>query len=176
MRDAETDGDRAALLLGQATCYSHVGEIAKSLELLNSARQAGQGHRDVLSQVALAEAGAQVLTGEYQLACNSYASIRTEYHDLLAEDEGFAVELDSRLACALVNAARFDEAIPTLRRLLERDDISDRQWLQIHLGSALANTAHLQEAQSLYLEAATGPDSAYSRTALEYLSAIGSAQ
>jgi tetratricopeptide (TPR) repeat protein len=170
MEDAESDRDRAVILLGKATCYSHVGDVSKSLEFINSAKKLAAEHRDIMSQIAMSDAGLRVLTKEYSLACEKFRAVRAEYADFLAEDDEFAVELDSRFAAALVDAGRCEEAIPILQRLLSRAELPDRQWLQIYLGTALANTGRAQEAQTLYFAAANGPDSKLAQTALEYAS------
>jgi thioredoxin-like negative regulator of GroEL len=59
--EAESDRDRAAIVLGEATCYAQLGDLAKSRELLESAKGYAQADRDVLSQVELAEGALQVL-------------------------------------------------------------------------------------------------------------------
>jgi len=69
--DAETDSDRAAIVLGEASCYSQLGDIAKSRELLESARIYAQEDRGVLSQVNLSEAILYALEKKYDLACES---------------------------------------------------------------------------------------------------------
>jgi tetratricopeptide (TPR) repeat protein len=173
MKDAESDADRSAILLGKATCYSHVGDLTKSREFIEAAKQLATGQREIMLQISMSEASLRVLTKEYGLACEKFATVKDEYSDVLAEDSESAVELDLRFAAALVDARRYDDAIPLLRRLLSRTEIPDRQWLQIYLGTALASTGKEKEAQEVYFAAASGPDSNLAKTALEYASAAG---
>jgi hypothetical protein len=56
MSEAESDIDRAVILLGESSCYAQLGNIAKSRKLLESAKTYSQGDRVALSQVGLAEA------------------------------------------------------------------------------------------------------------------------
>jgi tetratricopeptide (TPR) repeat protein len=175
MSEAESDIDRAAILLGESSCYAQLGNIAKSRELLESAKTYAQGDRVALSQVALAEASIDAQCKDYKLACEKFASVKSEYHDLLiqAEHDDFLIELDSRYACALVDAGEFSAAEPVFRKLFERDELEDRQRLQVYFSVALWRLGHAGEAQSLLFEAAKGHDTALSQTALEYLADIG---
>jgi tetratricopeptide (TPR) repeat protein len=173
MNDAESNADRAAILLGKATCYSHVRDVTKALEFIEAAKRLAAGHREIMLQIGMSDASLHVLTKEYELACEKFGAVKKEYSDLLAEDSESAVELDSRFAGALADAGRYGEAIPVLRRLLDRPELPDRQWLQIYLGTALASTGNSKEAQQMYLSAASGPDSNLAQTALEYASATG---
>ena len=128
MSEAESDIDRAAILLGESSCHAQLGNIAKSRELLESARTYSQGNRVALSQVSLAEASIDAQCKDYKLACEKFASVKSEYHDLLVQTEhdDFSVELDSRYACALVDAGEFSAAVPLFRKLFERDELEDR--------------------------------------------------
>jgi hypothetical protein len=65
---------------------------------LKSAKIYAQGNRTVFSQVALAEASLDAQSKDYELACEKFASLKSEYHDLLVQPEhdDFALELDSR--------------------------------------------------------------------------------
>jgi|SRR5580704_8083987 hypothetical protein len=92
------DSDRAAIVLGEASCHSQLGNVTKSRELLKSAKIYAQGNRTVFSQVALAEASLDAQSKDYELACEKFASLKSEYHDLLVQPEhdDFALELDSR--------------------------------------------------------------------------------
>jgi tetratricopeptide (TPR) repeat protein len=171
MPEAESDSDRAAIVLGESSCYSRLGDLGKSRELLELAKTYAQGDRSVFSQVALAEASLCTLSKEYELACEKFASVKSAYHDLLVQPEhdDFALELDSRFACALVDVGKFSEAVPLFRKLFERDGLEDRQRLQVYFSVALARTGHFSEAQVLLFEAAKGKDAALCQTALEYL-------
>ena len=174
MSEAESDIDRAVILLGESSCYAQLGNIGKSRELLESARTYSQGSRVVLSQVSLAEASIDAQCKDYKLACEKFASLKSEYHDLLVQTEhdDFSVELDSRYACALVDAGEFSAAVSLFRNLFERDGLEDRQRLQVYFSVALWRLGHTGEAQSLLFEAAKGQDTALSQTALEYLAEI----
>jgi tetratricopeptide (TPR) repeat protein len=173
--DAETDSERATILMGESSCYCALGDFAKTFELLESAKKLAQDDRAILSQVELSEAGARVAHGESELACRQYFSIKSEYHDLLAEDEEFAVELDSRLACALVQVGRNREAIPLFRKVIENPNV-EMQWLQLFLGAALANVDEAAEARLHLYAAAKGQNSKWSKSALEHLSAMEGTQ
>jgi hypothetical protein len=176
MSGAESDRDRAAIVLGEASCYSQFGDLAKSRELLESARAYARGHRDLLSQVALAEASLDAQNKEYGLACQKFVSMKSEYRDLLAEHDDFALELDSRLACAFVDAKRYGDAVPVFRRLFERQELEDKQRLQVFFSVALISTGQIAEAQPLLVAATKGGDATLSKTALEYLTGIEKAQ
>jgi tetratricopeptide (TPR) repeat protein len=174
MTDAESDIDRAALVLGQATCHSHLGNASKSAELLRLARKYAGEDRLILSQVALSEASLHALKREYEAACGQYKSIKSEYHDLLVrpEHEDFAMELDSRLACTLVDAERYNEALPIFRKLFEHTTLEDKQRLQLFFSFALFRTGRITEAQPILFEAARGEDRNLAQTALGYLAKI----
>ena len=174
MSEAESDIDRAAILLGESSCHAQLGNIAKSRELLESARTYSQGNRVALSQVSLAEASIDAQCKDYKLACEKFASVKSEYQDLLVQTEhdDFSVELDSRYACAHVDAGEFSAAVPLFRKLFERDELEDRQRLQVYFSLALWRLGHGGEAKSLLFEAAKGQDTALSQTALEYLAEI----
>ena len=175
LSDAESNRDRAAILLGQSTCYSQAGNIVKSRELLESAKMCAQEDRDVLSQVALSEGSLSAQNDEHDLACKKFAAVRVEYSDLLAlpENDDFAVELDSRLACSLVQAGKYSEAIQLFQGLFKRVQLEDKQRLQVFYGLALLRIGNLSEAQPLLFEAMTGSDPTLSQTASDYLSTIG---
>jgi tetratricopeptide (TPR) repeat protein len=176
MSAAESDRDRAAILLGEASCYSRVGDVAKSRKLLESAKGYAQVDRDILSQVALADASLYAQNREYKLACEKFVSIGAEYHDLLADNDDFALELDSRLACALVHAEKYSDAVGVFKRLFQREELEDKQRLQVFFGVALIHTGHTADAQSFLFAAAKGEDATLSKTALEYLTGIEKAQ
>jgi hypothetical protein len=72
MAETDSDRDRAAILLGESSCYSQLGDLVKSRQLLESARALALGHRDLLSQVALAEASLDAQNREYELACQKF--------------------------------------------------------------------------------------------------------
>ena len=131
---------------------------------------------DLLSQVALAEASLDAQNKEYGLACQKFVSMKSEYRDLLAEHDDFALELDSRLACAFVDAKRYGDAVPVFRRLFERQELEDKQRLQVFFSVALISTGQIAEAQPLLVAATKGGDATLSKTALEYLTGIEKAQ
>jgi tetratricopeptide (TPR) repeat protein len=172
---AETNSDRAAILLGQSSCYSQAGNIVKSRELLESAQMCAGEDRELLSQVAMSEASLYALSGEHDLACEKFASVKAEYQDLLArpEDDDFAMELDSRLACALYEAGRYVEAIQLFEGLFKRERLEDKQRLQVFFAYALIGTGRLSEAQPLLFEAMAGDNASLAQTASDYLSKIG---
>jgi tetratricopeptide (TPR) repeat protein len=175
LSDAESNRDRAAILLGQSSCHSQAGNLAKSRELLESAKMCAREDRDLLSQVALSEASLCAQNDEHDLACEKFASVKSEYSDLLArpEHDDFALELDSRLACSLVQAGKFSEAIDLFQGLFKREKLEDKQRLLLFFGVALLRTGNLSEAQPLLFEAMTGNDPTLSQTASDYLSTIG---
>ena len=124
--DAESDSDRAAIILGEASCYSQLGDLVKSRELLELAKVHAQGDRNVLSQVDFAEASLYALKKDCELACERFLSLKSKYHDLLTENDDFASELDSRLACALVDAGKYTEAVPIFEALFQREQLEDK--------------------------------------------------
>lgn len=174
MPDAETDSDRAAIALGEASCYSLLQDFSKSRESLKSATIYAQEDRVAMSQVALTEGSLYALEKEYDLACEKFASVKSQYRDLLVqpEHEDFALELDSRFSCALVDAGRFSEAIAIFRELFKRDELKDRQRLEVFFSVALMRTGHSPEALSLLFAAAKGKNAELSQIALEYLSEV----
>jgi tetratricopeptide (TPR) repeat protein len=174
--NCDSNRDRAAILLSQSSCYSGLQNIAKSRELLESAKVCALEHRDLLSQVEMSEAALYALNGQVDLACERFASVKSEYRDLLAlpENDDFAVELDSRLACALVDAGKYDDAIELFRALFSRDELDDKQRLQLYCGLAYLRTGNLPEAQSRLFEAMSGSDSSLAQSASDYLASISS--
>jgi hypothetical protein len=128
MEGAESDSDRTAVVLGEASCHSQLGNVTKSRELLEWAKIYAQGNRTVFSQVALAEASLDAQSKDYELACEKFASLKSQYHDLLAQPQhdDFALELDSRYACAVVDTGKFSVSVPLFRKLFERDRLEDK--------------------------------------------------
>lgn len=175
LTEAETDAERAALILGEASCYCSLGKLEKTFELLESAKKLAQGDRAVLSQIVFSEATTHAINGEAELACSQYLSIRSEYTDLLREDEEFGVELDSRLACALVEVGRDDESLPLLRKVIDHPH-AEKQWIQLYLAIALMNTGKTAEARLHFFAAAKGQNAKWSKSALEHLSAMDATQ
>jgi tetratricopeptide (TPR) repeat protein len=175
MSDAESNRDRAAILLGQSSCYSQAGNIGKSRELLEAAKMCSEGERDMLSQVAMSEASLYALKNEHGLACEKFALVKSEYKDLLAlpEYDDFAMELDSRFACSLVEAGKYIEAIQLFEVLFKREKLEDKQRLQVFYALALIRISRLSEAQPLLFEAMTGNDQTLAQTASNYLSELG---
>ena len=178
MHDAETDSDRAAIVLGEASCYSQLENVAKSRELLELAKTYAAADRVAMSQVALSEASLYAQENKYDLACEKFAEVKSEYHDLLVlpEHDDFALELDSRLGCALVDAGKYSGAVLIFRELFKRNELEDKQRLQVFFGTALMRSGNAAEAQAVLFEAAKGKSAELSKTALEYLSEIETAQ
>lgn len=173
MSDVDTNSDRAAILLGQASCYSRLGNLTKSRELLESAKMCGVGDREVLSQIELCEGSQLALSKEHEAACEKFAYVKSEYADLLAkpENEDFALELDSRLACSLVDTGKYGEAIRLFRELFKRENLDDKQRLHLFFGVALLRAGIPSEARSHLIQAKAGnPDLAHA--ASDYLSKI----
>ena len=71
----DSNRDRAAVLLGQSSCYSRLQNITKSRELLESAKMCAIEERDLLSQVELSDAALTALDGQHDLACERFASV-----------------------------------------------------------------------------------------------------
>jgi tetratricopeptide (TPR) repeat protein len=176
LSDCESNSDRATILLSQSSCYSRLQNIAKSRELLESARMCAIEHRDLLSQVEMSEPALYALNGQDDLACEGFASVKSKYRDLLAlpEHDDFAAELDSRLACALVDVGKYNDAINLFQALLKRDELDDKQRLQLYFGIAQLRTGNLSEARSNLFEAMSGSDPSLAQSASDYLSSIGS--
>jgi hypothetical protein len=174
--DAESDSDRAAIVLGEASCHSQLGDLVKSRELLELGKVYAQGDRNVLSQVEFAEASLYALNKDCELACERFLSLRSKYLDLVTENDDFGSELDSRLACALVDAGKYTDAVPIFEALFQREQLEDKQRLQLFFGVAQVGNGHAAEAQSLLLSAAKGEDAALSKSALEYLAGIQKVQ
>lgn len=178
MQDAETDSDRAAIVLGEASCYAQLQNVPKSRERLEVAKTYAKVDRAVMSQVALSEASLYAQEKKYDLACRKFAELKSEYHDLLVqpENEDFALELGSRLGCALVDARRYSEAVSIFREIFERSELEDKQRLQVFFGAALMRSGNAAEAQAVLFGAAKGKSAELCKTALEYLSEIETAQ
>jgi tetratricopeptide (TPR) repeat protein len=174
--DCDSNRDRAAILLSQSSCYSRLQNIAKSRELLESARMCAREHRDLLSQVEMSEAALYAINDQDDLACERFAFVKSEYSDLLAlpENDDFAAELDSRLACALVDAGKYNDAIELFRALFKRDELDDKQRLQLYFGVAHLRSGNLSEAQSQLFEAMSGSDPNLAQSASDYLSSTSS--
>lgn len=174
LSDCDSNRDRAAILLSQSSCYSRLHNIAKSRELLESARICATGHRDLLSQIEMSEGSLLAQDKNYESACARFFLVRAEYGDLLAqpENEDFALELNSRLACALVDAGKYSEAIQRFYELLAHDKLGDKQRLQLYLGVALLRAGKLSEAQPHLFEAMSGNDPGLAQSASDYLSSI----
>ena len=104
-------------------------------------------------------------------------SLKSEYQDLLVrpEHEDFALELDSRLGCALVDAGKYTQALPIFEEIFKRNELEDKQRLQVFFSVALMRSGNTAEAQSLLFEAARGGNAELSQTAFAYLSEIETA-
>jgi hypothetical protein len=87
MQDAETDSDRAAIVLGESSCYSQLENVAKSRELLELAKAYAKADRVVMSQVALSETSLYAQEKKYDLACEKFAEVKSEYQDLLVQPD-----------------------------------------------------------------------------------------
>jgi Flp pilus assembly protein TadD len=104
--------------------------------------------------------------------------VKSEYRDLLVQPkhDDFALELDSRLGCALVDAGKFSEAVLIFREVFNRDQSDDKQRLQLFFGVALMRTGCSSEAQPLLFAAAKGKDAELAQSASECLSEIETTQ
>lgn len=175
LSDCDSNRDRAAILLSQSSCYSRLGNIAKARELLESARMCAIEDRDLLSQVEMSEGSLLTQTDQYDLAAEKFAHVKADYADLLArsENDDFALELDSRLACCLVQTCKYSEAIQLFRGLFKRDKLEDKQRLQLFFGIALLGDGKASEAQHHLFEATTGGDPELAESASDYLSGNG---
>jgi len=176
LSDCDSNGDRAAILLSQSSCYSRLQNIAKSRELLELAKMCAIDCRDLLSQVEMSEAALYALNDQYDLACEGFASVKSKYSDLLAlpENDDFAAELDSRFAYALVEAGKYNDAIELFRALFKRDELNDKQRLQLYFGIAQLRAGNLSEARSHLFEAMSGSDRSLAQSASDYLASITS--
>lgn len=178
LSDCDSNRDRAAILLSQSSCYSRLQNIAKSRELLEVARLCAIDQRDLLSQVEMSEGSLFSLSHEHEAACDKFCHVKAEYADLLCEPENgdFAIELDSRLACSLVDAGKFSEAILLFQELFKRDSLEDKQRLHLYFGVALLRTGNTSEAKQHLFQALKGSNPELARSASEYLSGSGKAQ
>ena len=109
---------------------------------------------------------------QYESACAKLALVKAEYADLLAqpENEDFALELNSRLACTLVDAGKYSDAIQCFYELFTHDRLDDKQRLQLYFGVALLRAGKLSEAQPHLFEAMLGSDPGLAQSASDYLS------
>jgi len=123
----------------------------------------------------MAEGALYAQNGEYNSACDKFSSVKSEFKELLAltDNEDFAVELDSRLACAQVKAGKYRESIALFEGLFRRQELEDKQRLQLFYGVALLRTGDPTQAQPLFFEAMTGSDPELAHSASDYLSTIG---
>jgi tetratricopeptide (TPR) repeat protein len=155
-----------------------MGDVTKARELLQSAKDYAKTNREALSQIELSEASLYAQEKKLDLACERFAAVKSEYQDILAHPDGwnFALELNSRLACALVDGGRYDEAVPIFREIFKRGELEDKQRLQVYFGVALIRSGDAGEAQSLLFEAARGANAQLCQTALKYLSKIKTTQ
>ncbi|MFY9647057.1 MAG: tetratricopeptide repeat protein [Terriglobales bacterium] len=178
LSDCDSNRDRAAILLGQSSCYSRLQNIAKSRELLEAARMCAIEHRDILSQVEMSEGSLLSLKHQHEAACEKFVHVKAEYSDPLAkpENDDFELELDSRLACSLVDAGKYSEAIQLFQELFKRDNLEDKQRLQLFFGAALLRAGKPSEAKPHLFEALTGSDPELAQSASDYLSGSGKAQ
>lgn len=176
LSDAESERDKAAILLGKASCYSNLGDTSKALELLRCAKGLLSDDRAMLAQVAVSEASVYAQRREYDRACELFATAKSEFHDVLSEPSmaDSLMDLDSRLACALVDAERYKDAVELFEALVTHPDLEDRQRIELFYGFALFRTGRFKEAQSLLFKAASGANPDMAKTALGYLSEMGS--
>ena len=94
-------------------------------------------------------------SGDYDLACEKLCFVKSEYHDLLVlpENDDFVVELDSRLACALVDSGKYSKAVPIFESLFKRAELEDKQRFQVFFGLSLLRVGRLSEGKSLIFNA-----------------------
>ena len=104
-------------------------------------------------------------------ACAGFASVKSKRLLFLSTT---SAELDSRLACALVDVGKYNDAINLFQALLKRDELDDKQRLQLYFGIAQLRTGNLSEARSNLFEAMSGSDPSLAQSASDYLSSIGS--
>jgi hypothetical protein len=76
----------------------------------------------------------------------------------------------------LVDAGKSSEAVQIFREIFKRNELEDKQRLQVFFSVALMRSGKAAEAQSLLFEAARGRNAELSQTALGYLSEIETAQ
>lgn len=189
---AETAADSITLLFAQATCYARLNDIETALDLVAALKEIFLGdsqdqwqaerlglsepERLMLWEIELFEATTNRNSGQRDLACELFASMKKNYSDLLAANQEFAAILDSRNACALVEAHRYDQAIPIFRALLDSPEVKDKQRLQLSFGIALRCTGHTSEAMSAFSVACSGDDRELKQIAWRYLTDYETAQ
>lgn len=182
---AENPGDAINLLFAQATCHAILQETETALELLAAIKKIVQGDAHDLSlsvraglseaeklalwEAELLEATIYANSGQRDTGCELFASMKQNYSELLAAKQEYADILDSRTACALVEAHRYEEAIPIFQALLARPEVEGKQRLQLSFGIALRCTGQTSEALSAFSAAVVGNDAEAERVAWQYL-------
>ena len=152
--------DRISILLNLVTCYARLGEIEQSRSLADQACAIAREHGNrQLSLCAEYLRAIDEFDDEKQLAM--LEQLQREYGDLLASPEqaAVAIELEQRIGVALTNLKRFDEAISTLERALNRPE-SDHQRVHLFLALCRIQTAAVDEGVTEYEQAAAGEDEA----------------
>ncbi len=161
--------------MGQSSCYSQLGNVVKARELLEFARMCAVEDRQLLSQVEMSEGSLYAQTEQHDLACQTFLRVKSQYKELLDQpaNDDFAEELDARLACALCAAGKYPEAILLFEGLFKREQLADKQRLQMFFGVALLRTGRRSEAQHLLLQAMRGGDPKLAETSSDYFSETG---
>jgi tetratricopeptide (TPR) repeat protein len=160
LTEATSAEDRISILLNLVTCYARLGQIEQSRALAEQACTIAreQGNRQLS------------LCAEYLRAIDEFddakqlellEQVQRDYSDLLAapEQATVAMELEQRIAVALTNLQRFDEAIPALERALALPE-SDHQRMHLFLALCRIQTGAIDNGIAEYEQAASGPDEA----------------
>lgn len=128
-----------------------------------------EAERSALWEVELLEATIYANSGQRDRGFELFASMKQNHSDLLAAKQEYADILDSRTACALVEAHRYEQAIPIFRALLAKPEVEGKQRLQLSFGIALRCTGQTSEALSAFSAAVVGNDAEAERVAWQYL-------
>jgi len=158
LSEATSAEDRISILLNLVTCYARLGQIEQSRALAEQACTIAreQGNRQLS------------LCAEYLRAIDEFddakqlqmlEQLQRDYPDLLASPEqaAVAIELEQRIAVALTNLQRFDEAIPLLERALSRPE-TNHQRMHLFLALCRIQTGAIDEGIAEYEQSASGED------------------
>ncbi|HUO59761.1 MAG TPA: tetratricopeptide repeat protein [Candidatus Acidoferrales bacterium] len=160
LAEASSAEDRISILLNLVTCYARLGDIEQSRMLADQACTIAREHGNrQLSLCAEYLRAIDEFDDAKQLAM--LEQLQREYSDLLASPEhtAVAIELEQRVAVALTNLKRVNEAIPTLERALARPE-SDHQRMHLFLALCRIQTGAVEQGISEYEQAAAGEDDA----------------